>query len=440
MLALALIFLAACGGKGEEPSTAGSGGTGPGLMDSLGIDTDKGGLVIYIPYWQERLLTPLIARYKARNPRVEVVSEVLGGESDGGYAWQVYKDRVASELMAGTGPDILVPDGLYFPSIYKSMDSGLFADLSGLFGEGGSLDDVDFYMSVMDAGVYKGKRYVIPLSYSLPLLLTGESLLSAMDFDIGKDTDFAALFGEIDRCTERAKTDPAFDRMLTGYFQDYQLPLYAGFSLVDFERREVLPDEEALRTMCEAYRGYHGENTMLDYSTNDHFDLLYTGQSLFSSMANPDANYLVLNVEPILKQGDVPVFTAVRTLDGGLAAVVGDALAVRAGSPNLENAMDFIACALSEEVQAQMGRPYLMGLPVRRATLEGWFDRYASDIDPQIFRDALVVINSVDRCILTDSISLGMYYETMESYYKGERSYEECEAQLRQRLTLYLSE
>ena len=88
--------------------------------------------------------------------------------------------------MAGQGPDIFIlpcDDGFTYnetqlvENVEKGMATGLFADLTTLYNQDETLQKDVLLEKVMDAGVMDDKRYILPLRYQYPIILTLEDVL-----------------------------------------------------------------------------------------------------------------------------------------------------------------------------------------------------------------------------------------------------------------------
>ena len=88
--------------------------------------------------------------------------------------------------MAGQGPDIFIlpcDDGFTYnetqliENVEKGMATGLFADLTTQYDQDETLEKDVLLEKVMDAGVMDGKRYILPLRYTYPILLALEDEL-----------------------------------------------------------------------------------------------------------------------------------------------------------------------------------------------------------------------------------------------------------------------
>lgn len=144
------------------------------------------------------------------NYQVRVMNEVFQAEHPG---WTVkfdvlprkdpdrgqYLKQLRSWTMAGKGPDVfLLPtettvvrrekvEGSYldeyvsarmratdyeplFRDVERVMNNGIFADISAFYDADDALGTERFNKQIMDAGVYNGGRYILPLRYNFPVL------------------------------------------------------------------------------------------------------------------------------------------------------------------------------------------------------------------------------------------------------------------------------
>ena len=79
--------------------------------------------------------------------------------------------HLRAQIMAGDGPDvILMPRNAELISDpYQSMQNGLFMDISEYYDADTSFRKEDLTETIMEAGVYDGKRYIIPFYYDIPI-------------------------------------------------------------------------------------------------------------------------------------------------------------------------------------------------------------------------------------------------------------------------------
>jgi ABC-type glycerol-3-phosphate transport system substrate-binding protein len=349
------------------------------------------------------------------------------------------------------------------------MDSGAFLDLSSIIDNDALFHIEDYNQVVLDAGLYKGGRYFMPYSYTVPLLFTIPDTLDTVGFDISRNTNFVSLFEEIATALPKIEESAVLNSVFS-YYWDYRYAAVNdfGLQLIDYEQQKVLSDEDALRAFCYAFKPYW-EIDSLDRSgelwnrfTGDYTEVK-KGSALFGY------NRIITNFWSMpfgssvhdIKEAriyDTPYhLTAVFSKDGGLNATMRSALAIRTGSNNQLNAWNFIKTMLSQEVQRgvdNFGSPN--GFPVNNNAMQRILQRITSDAfaswdnpggtrhfapinadDKRIFQQLL---DSVTGCVVANVNVVDIFYDVMGPYFTGEMPYDECVENLRRRLRLYISE
>jgi ABC-type glycerol-3-phosphate transport system substrate-binding protein len=407
-------------------------------------------LILYIPAFGSigKAMNSAITLFKKQYPNVNVVSETLG--DDTGWGWEEYRNRVNAELMSGSGPDVIVVGGNFFTNPYRTMDSGAFLDLSTLFDTDQSLNPADFNQTILAAGVYKNGRYLIPLSYSVPILTTAQSALDAIGLDISKNTDFVSFYNEMATRLPKAKENKAFVSFFsTSYF--YQALVDSGIELVDYESKTILPNETAFKDFCEAYKGlaamYAEDQSM---TNSDTYAAILKGERIFAyDNSSASAAFYVLK---IYKTSDIPVLSVVRSMDKGIVCSVNDALAIRASSHNQQNAYNFIKIMLTGKIQNEGMN--ISGFPVNRKSLDSqvkqanidnvYMSANTSNIMTKLSADEissyLALHESVTRANLWDYEGADFCYTAMEPFFSGAKPFDECLDALKKRLSLYIYE
>ncbi len=91
--------------------------------------------------------------------------------------------RLSTEIMAGKGPDIITSGELSLLSLSteKLIKQGVFANIDDIISNSEDKDKLklsDYNSNILDAGVYDGKRYFIPVTFEPQILLSSSSKLS----------------------------------------------------------------------------------------------------------------------------------------------------------------------------------------------------------------------------------------------------------------------
>jgi ABC-type glycerol-3-phosphate transport system substrate-binding protein len=459
---------------GEEPPA----NTPADPVIDLPPQTDS--LTLYIPnmqYWKEPLLDA-VAEYEKAYPDVAVTVETTGEEVENPYSltgWQQgveqYRQRVTTELMVGSGPDVVLIHKDIFTDIRRTLDSGAFVDLNPFMEQDEEFDMSVLNQAVMDAGVYKGRRYLMPYSYCFPSLFGIRSKLDAVGFDAAQNTDFVSLFEELNAVLPKAQENPAFltffsttgDTERTLGALDPSSFLSAALraadpQLLDYERETALPDEAGLKAFCEVYKPYW--QSWVPGTTPDSDYCLHFNDRSFFNYSMPIMQMAINGISQAKGSGfaDDYALLPFRALDGGITAEIDCALAVSAASQNQRNAWNFVRMMYG--LKQQVGRVILgaaNGIPVRKNTVRmicQQLARMGSDsatgspsqvewakLSAKEFQPALDLYQSPVDCVIPTSADvLVIFEECMTPYFSDEASYEECVENLRRKLSLYVSE
>jgi hypothetical protein len=327
----------------------------PAAAPAMPEPTDA--LVIYAPaYWEfNRRFLQAVTVFRQTYPEVDFTFERIGEHNDrDGIA---YAQRVGTELMAGIGSDIILTH--YFHDAHSPMRNGIFKDLSFLWD-----NDPDFTHkgqlnhTVMDAGVYRGRRYVIPLSYTMEFVWGERGMLDRIGFDTEGDMDILSFLNRINEALPRGlEAYPLFQGqgyILSNFLHGYQI----GIPLVDYEQRIVLPYKDEIRAFMEVYKEISdfeweiridGLINNIILTTNSINELLTQGVYMFIAM--PSTFSALQGYSTLRSGGYDPVLFALRDRNGEHFATVSQSVAVRADSPNYVNAWRFIQILLSESIQ-----------------------------------------------------------------------------------------
>jgi len=109
-----------------------------------------------------------------------------------------YRTRLATDLAAGNGPDVILTDAIDMTNLTRLISNGALSDLNQMNKDFGNVNWSDYHEAVCSMGIIEEKRYLVPLSYSIGLLLSSEERLN----DAGiryEDTDLETFCDDINR-------------------------------------------------------------------------------------------------------------------------------------------------------------------------------------------------------------------------------------------------
>lgn len=440
LVLLQLLLLAGC---------ASSGGDNALYADLPTVPQTNKHLSIYASGKSE-LLSAALNQYRKLYPDVEVELIKPQKTSNSVEAQEQY-NQVLTQLMAGKGPDILLVDDQGM-DIEKLVRQGVFADMEPYFKADG-FDWEPYNRAVMDAGVWNGKRFVIPLSYSFDLLCTTQTALEETGFDVEACKDFKGFLDE----TTRYMDDPAQTRRLFSDWFDVGFDFYykSGISVIDYDEKTVDFSDPLLTSAIHwnrTVRETHPYSASIDHligaaAVRDHQALWTTSGTgvLFDLFFTAGA----------LRTVDETVMMPIRDVNGGIQAHIDSPMVVRGNSENLQNAYDFLKILLSLELQDEV----FGSMPVLDSAAENYLNRGFGSHSPEgthgfastTHRGSALDDPSQEEIQqildLTHEVT-GAYYSNpytsvgllMGRYISGYEEYEETLEKAQSALELYLTE
>ena len=367
--------------------------------------------------------------------------------------------KISTEIMAGKGPDIIsLNQKLPFE---KLIDNGSFADIDELAELYKSDIDFDDYNStIMDCGIYNGKRYIIPIAYCPNILITTQEILDKYNLE---NTNFS--FKELGiRLSDKDHSYALFGNK----DETYKFFLSYVNEYVDFYNKttEFSSDEftESLDYIGKMIRNDNSrkEGTTWDITGNY---LFRTSQLSFdgSMMSTLNSYFYIYN------NNSTPVIIP----NYNKSAFVQCGIALNNNSNNKEKALAFIQYVLSYDIQKlwseSSSSPSIVvrALPVNKAAFEDVIDHtsksvydinddgeyekseeeYSDEIKTKFFNEYLDMINSISSCTLYDYLDFeNTYYnssvigDVVNDYLNGDISKEKFIRQLTAATEIYLTE
>jgi ABC-type glycerol-3-phosphate transport system substrate-binding protein len=437
-------------------------------------DYDQTGeLVIWTPPgFRGTLIMSAVTLFEQMYPNVNVILQRRfgdGGSLDIMAQLDAYYTQLTAELLAGKGPDVLflhdMPPNI---DLHKMADNGAFLDLNEFIEQDEDFNLDDYVKGVIDSGHFRGNRYVMPYGFWFSVYVASQTRLNEIGFDTSQTGDMLSFINEIVRTQPKMQANPAFGIAVSthGYVLS-QVSSFSGVKLADFETNTVLPDEESFKKLVDAYKPYYhtDSNSSAVWRsiggrvTPQH---LIEGRVIFNDVRTT-MNFFE-TASQLKTQGGF-VMTAMTGIDGKNYAVSYTSIAIRAGSPNAQNAWNFIKLLLSAEIQGaevlESEHHILLGaMPVYKnaiiARAERWHNYYEdgvtqsyglwaidictklSDAEKQAYID---LIMSIGDCYTYRSAPIKDMFDThMTPFFKDEVGYETAISALRNQLRLYVSE
>lgn len=356
-----------------------------------------------------------------------------------------YNQQLSAQLMSGAGADVFFIQDYW--DIDKLVQAGAFADLSGIYDSCEVFQDEDLRGDIMDAGVFDGKRYFLPMEYRIPTMISTREILDEAGFDMEKCTDFDSFVAESGRYMNSADYDRRLFRM---DLSAMNCIFWSGYPIVD--RGEVVWDIEETRNYFAWYKDVYERGTG-EYMFGDLFGAaaVRDGECVFESSGFLDTD---LNAVRALYTVGTPVVVPIYNKDGGINVLMTRAVAVRANSENLDNVRKFLEILFDKQIMEQPGA-LRDDISVRKSVMEDAYESYLREapfrvavngfplelppLKKEDYDAYLAFVDKVDNVVYWPEWRQDFQRE-IRRYLRGEVSYDEAARCAKEKLEFYLSE
>lgn len=219
---------------------------------------------------------------------------------------QEMSTQISTEIMAGSGPDIIsLSQKLPFEKLIESRSLMNIYDLLKDDNSSNAINLDDYNVNILNAGVYNNGLYIVPLFYGVDVLVSTEERLK--NFDIKENNGFSLTYSNFSDVFENFfLNDEGYsfvsNELSDFLWFDYPMQLFCRFlnSYVDFENKAVYFDTDEFKDNLDVMM------QMLTISqknnTNELFDGLYINRS-FPLMAGSYSYYQSINETPVVFRG-----------------------------------------------------------------------------------------------------------------------------------------
>ena len=374
-----------------------------------------------------------------------------------------YINKLTTGIMAGEGPDIIYYDRYIFNSLYKTASTGVFCDLNELIANDDTFKNLDLNYRVLDAGVFDGKRYSIPLRYEFPLLMTTQGILSRNGSDIN---DSNWTIDEFKRMAMSYAKDSGNKYFIDSNFIFSLLVNGSRIDFVDYAAKTANFNSPEFIRLMEFYKDIHPHLSTYETESNSTPEgMLRNGTILMDCdfIQSPEKLWYsnsyyseILGEEPLL----YPIPSMINGGDIPVSTMYG--VSVSQDCMNKQAALDFIEELLSEDIQKAKDKNgninFSIGFPVNNKALRDELEYYksASAVGMEIstgsrsytsisMSESLAsrITDLTGRACAGPEIDLEIYSiisEGLHSYLDGKRTAEQAAKDINNKVTLFLNE
>lgn len=384
----------------------------------------------------------VLSEYQQQHKEIAIQYTIAGNDD---LSTEDVLKALNTELLAGSGPDVIVFDGI---DVTPYIENGVLADISDCLREFAILDSVKNAFSV------DGKTYIAAARYAIPAIWGQAG-------DMEQITDLSSLVQFIQSCPPRADcnlVDNAYYEALPAEDQ-YAISFLTPEEILQFllstSATELITDNslntEQLQQLFQAIETIGSYYDMASYRTEQEDDsIVYSdgGDSITISGASRE----VINGRAKIGRNliDSPAFLGwiAKNWEGqtpelksapGLCERAYSPkvmLGVNASSPNQDTAKDLLKAFFASDIQNTVVGD---GLPVIESSLDARIDAAAETYGTD--RDMLAdFLKGVQTPVIVDQVIADKLLPYAEALAKGQQSAESAVQAAESDLRLYLAE
>ncbi|MGI5960279.1 MAG: hypothetical protein ACOX60_12865 [Massiliimalia sp.] len=365
-----------------------------------------------------------------------------------------FRQKLEQDRKKGEGPDILFLNSFTCTDPNLEMQRENLLDLTeyieGLQQEGTLLQHL------ADACTYDGKNYLQPICFQLPVFLGLNSVVTEVGFQTESCSNISGLLGEASRLMEREIS--MFDQ--PGILEEL-VSQYGGAVLIDYDTGELQTDSPELQKLCEQYQKlYEWDHSVEErkpgYTSG--YQALWNKDAIFTNSHQEYLDYFSIDMQAANYQ-DSSVLLAARGIDEEPSSVITNSAGIWVKTEYPDEALGFLTSishvcnyylypssmpAVEWRIRNMFlgGIPYLQGqttydyqLATYGIPMERYWDKaYA-------YQEEYLDLVEAKYPVLfeTDVIKAGgIFSQSMEPFWEGSDSYENCLQKLNQKLKSHL--
>ena len=251
------------------------------------------------------------------------------------------RTTISTEMMAGEGPDIICDASL---NLYSYIENDMLADINVLMEKDESNDKIDlsnYNEVVMNAGVFNGKRVIVPLTYFVNTYVSTKEQLKKYNIPIDVTIEYGDISEVFSDFIKEASSDSSMDTIRGASIFYEQLVL----DNINFRNKTISLESDEFMNDLHALTEIYLDRNFKELSMD-----VYDGSYLFTDVSVGRIDNLIAEYVAV-KNHYSQTITFVNNLfseDTEIEASINRFVAINANSMQKEKAYKFVKFLLDE--------------------------------------------------------------------------------------------
>lgn len=360
--------------------------------------------------------------------------------------------KMTTEIMAGGGPDLFLTNQTL--PFEKMIESEMFCDIDALCKEEGeSLNLDDCNKKILDAGVYSGKRFIVPLLYTPNASLARKEALKSIGVSPKQNCSVSYNDKKVMDNLIKYRESTSLDYL--GYGAEFMERFICDY--VDFEKKETYFDTdefgnnlELIKKLCSDKQ--NEDEAFVPILSSPLYTIYDAADSFVETRIVSKENNITRTVYNKEDADNTVVCRGIQRDKSANLGTIEVGVGINKNSTQKKKALAFVKYALSEHGQSHFTNPrnyVLSAMPVNNKVFEKRLQN-ASEIEAggkavglksEVIKTAIKVSESVEKCTL----NRGYYTQNIagrlvENYLENKLSRNKFIRQLTTATKFYLEE
>ena len=389
-----------------------------------------------------------VRKYNLFSLGVEIESETANDKEE-------FTNKLTTSILAGNGPDIIVAAPKMMPSVSNMVKSGIFTDLNPLIKNDPEFKLDNYYKSVCDSGVYRGKRYYIPYRFILPALYTTDEVLKQNNIQVDENN---WTWDKVLEIVNRLKVESGSEGKLLFSKLEFGDVLRSADPFINYDQKKSSFNSEKFINLLNIYKQiYPYVCPQEEYEKyGDRYTFLQSGKGIFLSERGSCEESFGSNSAFLysMKQKS-RLLPMPSDKSRKRVAEANEIIGINAGCKNKEDAFQYIKVLLDQSLTD----PVFNDIPVSKKAvrdIEGYFiskgteAAYLEDNSGNripgapILQSHIDKLNSwllnIDRCNTVDTSINSIIDEQVKEFLAGQQTAEQTAKTIDDKVSIFLNE
>jgi multiple sugar transport system substrate-binding protein len=370
--------------------------------------------------------------------------------------------KTSTSILAGEGPDIIIDYASVYPSLWKIVQNDVFCDLNEYIRKNKDFNLSEYNSKVIDCGVINDKRYFIPVTFSVPLIWSSDSLLHKNNIKINENKWSWEEYGKL--CNKYIDINSNKEKYFIGNSFSFQSIMESCWqNYVNYSKKESYFDTDEFVRLLKVYKStYLSILPDTKLKAPELFFEFLKNNSLLLVNCDISVYYMWINNTAVNKilESDMSCFPyPTESLTQQPSAHVKKFIAINKSCKYKDEAFEFIKLIISEKYQ-NSGKD-IFGLPVNikayRDIINECAGENGSDKSIANFSSGQIpytslplsektlnrfdsLINSIEDCAYVDNNIMGIIDEEVAAYLAGRQNEVQTAKSINDRVQIYMNE